>query len=92
MRRIPCAGMKGVPSSAAPSTSGRNELPVPMQLLRGVRVVVYFDRHRLAFFEAKQRPWELAVISDGRDDALWGNLNCTGFDVQTIVCRTALGQ
>jgi hypothetical protein len=64
MRRIPCAGMKGLPSSAAPSTSCRNELSMPMQLLRGIRVVVYIHRHGPAFFEAQHRSRKLAVIGD----------------------------
>jgi len=58
----------------------RNELSVPMQLLWGVRIVVYVYRHRLALFEAQQRSRELAVISDRGDDVFGSNLDCTGFD------------
>ncbi len=46
----------------------RNELSMPMQLFRGVRIVLHFHRHRLAFFEVQQRSWELTVIADRRDD------------------------
>jgi hypothetical protein len=31
----------------------RNELSVPMQLLRGVSIVAHFHRHRLAFLETQ---------------------------------------
>jgi len=51
IRGIPCAGIKGVPSSAAPSTSVETHLAVPMQLLGSVRVVADFYAHGLPLFK-----------------------------------------
>jgi hypothetical protein len=62
-----------------------NRLPVPMQLLRRIRVVMHIHRRQLAFFETQQRPRELAVVGDGRDDAFRRNLNRRGADSQRIV-------
>ena len=62
-----------------------------MQLLGGVCVVVYFDHHWLAFFEAQQRAWKLTVIGDRRDDPFRCDFDRTRFDVQGIVRRAALG-
>src|SRR5216684_1483327 len=44
----------------------RNKLSVPVQLLRSVRVIVYLDRYRLAFFETKLLSCELTVGGDRR--------------------------
>ena len=52
MRRIPRAGIKGVPSSAAPSTSAGTIWPCQCSCSGSVRVVVHFDRHWLTFFES----------------------------------------
>jgi hypothetical protein len=48
----------------------RNELAVPMELLRGVGVVVNVYGDGLALLEAEERAGELAVIGGGGDDAI----------------------
>src|SRR6266849_8275510 len=65
----------------------RNKLSVPVQLLRRVRVIVYFDRYRLAFFETKQRAWELPVVGERREDAFRRDLDRTRADAQGIARR-----
>src|SRR6266478_26121 len=62
-----------------------NELSMPMQLLRGVRIVVYFHRNRLAIFEAQQRSWELTVVRDCRHNAFRCDLDRRCGDSQGIV-------
>ena len=85
MRRVPCGGMNGVPSSAAPSTSVENELAVPVELLGRVGVVVDVDGDGLAFFEAQQRPGELAVVGGGGDDAVGREFDWAGGDAEGVV-------
>ena len=47
---------------------GRKKLPVPVQLLRGVRLISNVDRNALAFFQTQRQPRELTVIrSDGNN-------------------------
>src|SRR5437016_8347719 len=85
MRRVPCAGINGVPSSAAPSTSVGHKLAVPMQLLRSVGVVKNVNDDRLSLFEAQQGPWELAVVCCSRNDPIVGNFDRIGRDVERVV-------
>src|SRR6266403_1744337 len=69
----------------------RNELSMPMQLLGCIRVVMHFDRRCLTLFETQQGTWELTVVGDRRNDALWRDLNRTRFDTHGIVCRASFG-
>ena len=64
---------------------GGHRLTVPMQLLRSVGFVIHVDCRLLAFFEAKQWPWELPVVCSGRDDPIGGDLNRRRFDVQRVI-------
>ena len=64
-----------------------NELAMPMQLFGSIGIVVYFYGDRLAFFEAQQRAWKLAVVGDGRNDVFGGDLNWTCDDSQDIIWR-----
>src|SRR5712692_1319672 len=65
----------------------RNKLSVPVQLLRGLRVVVHLNRHRLAFLEPQQGSGELPVVGDRREDAFRRNLDRTRADAQGIARR-----
>ena len=90
MRRIPSAGMYGVPSSAAPSTSTPALLAMPVQLFGGVGVVVDVHPRPLALFQPDQRSGELIVVYGGRHDLIWAQLDCAGGDSQCVV-RLAVG-
>jgi hypothetical protein len=63
--------MKGVPSSAAPSTSV--ETNWPCQCTVGLVVNVY--DHLLALFEAEERTGKLPVVGRHRDDPVRGKLD-----------------
>jgi hypothetical protein len=63
----------------------RDELPVPVELLRCVRIVVHVDGHPLALFETKQRPGELTVVGDCGEDVLGRDFDGTRFDAQRVV-------
>src|SRR5579862_2612305 len=84
--RDPRAGMYGVPSSAAPSTSVETNWPCQWSC-SGVGVVVNFDRDRLAFLEPQERARELAVVGDGGNDAVFGDFDGAGLDAQGVVGR-----
>jgi hypothetical protein len=46
----------------------RNELTVPMKLLRRIRFIYQIDDYSLPFLETQQWPGKLAVIRRYRDD------------------------
>src|ERR1700690_3580419 len=68
----------------------RNELTVPVQLLRRVRVIVPFHDRWLPLFETPPRPWELAVICDRRDDVFGCDFDRSCANGQNIVRRVRI--
>src|SRR3974377_215529 len=62
-----------------------------MDQLRRVGVIVDIDEDLLAFFEAQQRAWELAVVKRRRDNMFRRQLDQTGRDAQAVVCRALYG-
>ena len=58
---------------------------MPVQLLRGVGVVVDVNRHALAFFKPEKRAWELAVIGGDRNDSVGRKFNRLGGNGERVV-------
>jgi hypothetical protein len=54
---------------------GRNELAVPVHLLRGIGLITEVNRDSLAFLETKQWTRELPVVSGDREDAVGGQFD-----------------
>ena len=63
----------------------RNELAVPVQLLRRIGVVVDIDNDPLAFHKTQQRSGKLTVIECRRHNVLRRQFDQSGSDAQRIV-------
>src|SRR6267143_6135135 len=85
MRRMPCAGMKGVPSSEAPSTSTGRFCPCQCNCSR-VSVSLYIDNDLLAFLEAQKGARKLSVIGGGRNDAIRRQFHEPVTDPDRVIC------
>src|SRR5271165_2716561 len=66
-----------------------DELSVPMELLRRVRLVVDLNRYSLPFLEAQQRSRKLSVVSGDRDDPVWREFDGRSSNRQSVVNRAA---
>jgi hypothetical protein len=64
----------------------RDELSVPVQLFRRVRVVVDVDGGLLAFLKAQQRAGKLAIVSDAGQNVLGRNFDRGRRDSERVVC------
>ncbi len=63
----------------------RNRLPVPMKLLRDIRVVMHVHRNPYTLAKAKQRTGELTVISRHRNDAFGSQFNWLGGNGESVI-------
>ena len=59
---------------------GRNELPVPVQLLWSVGLVAKVDADSFTLFQAQQRAGEFSVIRGDREDATRSEFDRLGGD------------
>ena len=64
---------------------GRNELPVPVELLRRVGLIVNLDFYPLPFLQTQQRPRKLSVVGRDGDDAIRRQLNGFRGDRERVV-------
>src|SRR6266481_9392143 len=67
-----------------------NRLPVPMQLLRRVRLVVNVDGYLLTLCEAKQGPRTLAIVGGRGNDAIRCKFNRLDGDGEVVRRRTVV--
>src|SRR5215472_3692882 len=65
----------------------RNELPMPMQLFRGICVVLEVDGHLLSLLEPEERSRKLAVVSRDRNDLLRRNLDRRSGNSDGVISR-----
>jgi len=63
----------------------RDDLAVPVDQFRRVRVVVNIDDGLLPFLEAQQGSGKLAIVQRCRDDVLWRKLDEPSGDPQRVV-------
>ncbi len=68
IRRVPCAGNIGSAFLGCTIYICRNELTVPMKLLRCIRFIYQIDDYSLSFLETQEWPGKLVVIRCYRDD------------------------
>ena len=64
---------------------GRNDLAVPVNEFRRIRVVEQIDRDRHAFAQADQRSRDLAVVADGADGVILRDVGQHRRDAQRYV-------
>ena len=87
---------KGDASAAMRSDKGRpflrsaiyirtDKLPMPVQLLRYVRLILYIDRNPLPFLHPEQRTRKLAVVGHYRNDSIWGKFKRRGCNLQCVI-------
>ena len=65
--------------------SGRNKLPVPVQLFGSVSFVMNVYCDLLPFFEAEQRPGKLAVVGGDGKDAIGSHFQGLGGYGQCVI-------
>src|ERR1700693_2161232 len=63
----------------------RDNLTMPMDQFRRVRVIEQLHGHRDALMKADERSGNCSVISDGADGVLFGNIRQHGTDAQCDV-------
>ncbi len=90
MRRLPLGGDEGSAFFGRAIDIRGNKLPVPMQLLRRVRLVVNVDGYLLTLCEAKQGPRKLAIVGGRGNDAIRCKFNRLDGDGEVVVRGTVV--
>src|SRR5580704_3781528 len=70
----------------------RDELSMPVELLRRIRVVANVDRDPFSFLQAKQRTGKLSVVVGDRDDSIRRQFDGCGGDCEGVVGRSLILQ
>ena len=76
----------------SPVHRSRNDLTMPMDKFRSVRVIEQIDGDRNAFTKADQRSGHVPVVSDGADRVAFGNIRQHGANMQCDVRRASQGR
>ncbi len=66
---------------------GWDDLPVPVDELGDVGIVEEVHRYRHALVQANERAWNTAVVADGADGVVFGDVDQNGRDAQRYVSR-----